>query len=41
MEAYHIGMELLQDAVDDEFFPSLWSPNASSLPYADAFRTGS
>lgn len=40
MEAYHIGMELLQDAVDDGFFLACGAPMLPSLPYADAFRTG-
>ena len=40
MEAFHIGMELLSEAVDDGFFLACGAPMLPSLGYADAFRTG-
>ena len=40
MEAYHIGMELLRQAVGDGFFLACGAPMLPSLPYADAYRTG-
>ena len=40
MEAFHIGMEYLNEAVDDGFFLACGAPMLPSLGYADAFRTG-
>lgn len=40
MEAFHIGMNLLNEAVDDGFFLACGAPMLPSLGYADAFRTG-
>lgn len=40
MEAYHIGMEYLKEAVGDDFFLACGAPMLPSLGYADAFRTG-
>ena len=40
MEAYHIGMNLLKEAVGDGFFLACGAPMLPSLGYADAFRTG-
>lgn len=40
MEAYHIGMDLLRDAVGDGMFLACGAPMLPSVGYADAFRTG-
>ena len=40
MEAYHIGMALLRDAVGDGMFLACGAPMLPSVGYADAFRTG-
>ncbi|MBM73877.1 MAG: hypothetical protein CMK59_00645 [Proteobacteria bacterium] len=40
MEAYHIGMTYLKEAVGDGFFLACGAPMLPSLGYADAFRTG-
>jgi hypothetical protein len=40
IEAYHIGMSLLREAVGDGFFLACGAPMLPSVGYADGFRTG-
>jgi hypothetical protein len=40
MEAYHVGMNLLREAVGDGLFLACGAPMLPSVGYADAFRTG-
>ena len=40
MEAFHIGMNYLKEAVGADFFLACGAPMLPSLGYADAFRTG-
>jgi hypothetical protein len=40
IEAFHIGMEYLMEALDGRFLLACGAPMLPSLGYADAFRTG-